>query len=409
MLLVDDNDKKKICARCKQELSIDNFYICRSGKINSYCKVCDRERKKNIKPIEPPKDLNFYKVCSCCGKKKLATEFHKHSRRKDGLSTQCKVCDSIQQASYKERYKNNLIPETKKCRMCNKIKESSEFSLHSRRSDRLSSFCKECESLITAKRPNYVKEHKLILPPGYVKICSMCKETKSPDDFYKSSYNLDGLQYVCKDCEKREERKAYNRIKSQEIIEKHCKICGSLYLAARSSSERCENCRQHTIPEQMFITILDKYGIEFSTECRVNNLSIWCDFYLPDYNMFIDISPTVTHSIIGKIGLFEPKDKDYHISRRLQIDNEGYVYINIWDWDNPIHIIEAILNKTLKIKKQDTPNIFWCRHSLKSFNWGNYDKQAILLSNLPSSEEQEKQLLKEGWLPVYDDGQILLY
>ena len=101
--------KTKICVRCKQELPIDNFYISKNGKINSYCKTCDKERKRDNKPTEPVLDLNSYKICTCCGQRKLVTEFSKHIRRKDGLSTQCKECCSTKQRQYKEKYKDNKM------------------------------------------------------------------------------------------------------------------------------------------------------------------------------------------------------------------------------------------------------------------------------------------------------------
>lgn len=244
-------EKTKVCARCKRDLPIDNFYIGKNGKINSYCKTCEKERKKDKKPIEPPSDLNFYKICTTCGQKKLATEFSRHSRRKDGLSTECKECSSKRQKQYKERYKDNETPKTKICPLCNKEKLASEFSICNRNPDHLNSYCKSCSKQFTDNiRLKYVKQHRIDLPDNYTKVCNICHKEKPASEFYKSSYNLDGLQYTCKECEKREERKIYNRMKSREIIEKQCKICNATFKAARNGSERCENCRQHTIPEE---------------------------------------------------------------------------------------------------------------------------------------------------------------
>lgn len=147
----------KICARCKQELDLSNFYIAKNGRVNSYCKTCDRERKKNNKPTEPPTDLNFYKTCSCCGQKRLATQFNKHKWRKDGLSTQCKTCDSIKQSKYAEKYKNNSAPETKLCIKCQKLKPASDFTFSSRSIDKLSTYCKDCNKKYAEIRKQMVK------------------------------------------------------------------------------------------------------------------------------------------------------------------------------------------------------------------------------------------------------------
>lgn len=391
--------KTKVCVRCKKELTIDNFYIDKNGKISSYCKECEKERKKNVKPIKPPEDLNFYKVCSICGQRKLATEFSKHSRRKDGLSTECKDCSSKRQKQYKEKYKDNETPKTKICPLCNKEKPASEFGYSSRNPDHLGTYCKAChKSYYTDNRLEYVKQHKITLPDNYTKVCNICYKEKPASEFYKSSYNIDGLQYVCKECEKREERKLYNIEYGKRIITKICKICGNEYRAARYSSDRCPNCRQHTIPEEIFIQLLNKYSVKFETEYKVNDLNIWCDFYLVDYNILIDINPTSTHSIIGKEGIFEAKSKDYHINRRKQIVENGYVYVSIWDWDRPENIIKAILNNSLIIDAKDYSNVFWCKNNLSSLKWGKYNKEDILSNEI-----------KEGYLPVYDDGQTLIY
>lgn len=397
--------KTKVCIRCKQELILDNFYINKDGKVNSYCKTCDKERKKDTKPIEPPTDLNFYKTCSCCGQKKLATEFNKHKRRKDGLSTQCKECDHIQQKQYAEKYKNNTIPKTKLCNECGIEKLASEFDFSARSFDRLSYRCKACSRKATAEYKNFVLTNRQPIPENYTKICAICKVNKPANAFYKSSYNWDGLQYTCKVCEKREERRIYNRNYGKQIITKKCKICGAEYQAARSSSDRCENCKQHTIPEEIFIQILKKHNIQYETEYRVNKLDIWCDFYLPKYKIFIDINPTATHSTINEKEVFESKPENYHINRRKQIIEEGYIYISIWDWDKPEDIILALINKTLEIKTTDEPNVYWCRNNLSSIKWGSYNKTDIL--DLTDREDSVK--ITENYAKIYDDGQTLIY
>lgn len=396
----------KVCARCKQELTLDNFYIAKSGKVNSYCKKCDKERKLDKKPVEPPKDLNFYKICSCCGQKKLATEFNKHKWRKDGLSTQCKECDSKKQKQYSVLYANNEIPKTKFCSICGKEKPALDFNFYSRSPDKLNSYCKECGKLYTQSRQNYAKEHKIKIDKNYKKVCSICGIAKPASEFYKSSYNLDGLQYTCKECEKREERKIYNRNYGKQIIEKKCKICGALFKAARNGTERCSNCRQHSIPETIFIELLKKYNINYETEYRVNNINIWCDFYLPDYNVLIDINPISTHSTIGKKNVFEAKNKNYHINRRLEANNNGYTYISIWDWDKPENIIKAIINRTLKIETQKEIRLFWGKNNLNSMRWGNYNSD---IYKIDDGTQDEQQMIAEGWLPIYDDGQKLIY
>jgi len=58
----------KICPQCRQDLSPENFYVRKSGRLNSWCKKCSRVRcQKNTKRYNLAK-LNitldeYYRLC----------------------------------------------------------------------------------------------------------------------------------------------------------------------------------------------------------------------------------------------------------------------------------------------------------------------------------------------------------
>lgn len=60
--------------------------------------------------------------CTKCKIKKVITEFHKDSTRKDSLSCWCKACIKIQQKRYYTRHKLNIKSKCKKYRSKNKEK-----------------------------------------------------------------------------------------------------------------------------------------------------------------------------------------------------------------------------------------------------------------------------------------------
>ena len=79
-------DGKKVCNRCLQEKSIDDFYQSK-GKIMCYCKQCHRELEKNRYNKKMEELNNFKKTLSCkkCGEKRfyLLDFHHKDKEKKD--------------------------------------------------------------------------------------------------------------------------------------------------------------------------------------------------------------------------------------------------------------------------------------------------------------------------------------
>jgi len=137
-------------------------------------------------------DCAKFKRCSRCGILKSIDEFHNSSSSSDRLSCYCKKCKTAKNLEKKKtkRIKRNIknieyLPKEKKCTKCGKIKQQSEFNLHSKSLDGLAWRCMECakksqresnlESIygITQKQYNELLEKQ----NG---ICAICGKT--PED-----------------------------------------------------------------------------------------------------------------------------------------------------------------------------------------------------------------------------------
>lgn len=72
------------------------------------------------------------------------------------------------------------------------------------------------------------------------------------------------------------------------------------------------------------------------------------DFYFPNNNLAIEISPTYTHQYISEdkedslVGL---TDKDYHYQKFKKYEDNGIELITVFDWEDPDKIVDLISNK----------------------------------------------------------------
>lgn len=109
--------------------------------------------------------------------------------------------------------------------------------------------------------------------------------------------------------------------------------------------------------------------------------------------MLIDINPTYAHSVIKTI--YSPKRKYYHWDRMKLANSNGYKYLSVWEWDNFENLVKAIKNNTLIIRQNQDIQKHWSKSKTsKHIIDNNFDEQ---------------QMIAEGWLPIYDDGQELVY
>ena len=75
-----------------------------------------------------------------------------------------------------------------------------------------------------------------------------------------------------------------------------------------------------------FAILLESYNIDYIMEYKIDNL--YYDFYLPKYNLLIEINPTYTHSTVKPRGMqtAKGKDKNYHYNKTMIMVIFAYVY-----------------------------------------------------------------------------------
>lgn len=96
---VAEEDRTKVCTKCGQRLSLDNFNKAGSaGRLRGDCRACQnafdlaRNAARRAADGPPPE----FKTCAQCGEaKRFTKEFYKtRSRAKWGLATECRTCAS---------------------------------------------------------------------------------------------------------------------------------------------------------------------------------------------------------------------------------------------------------------------------------------------------------------------------
>lgn len=362
------------CTKCGKTLDSNCFDKNKSKKsgYNSWCKQCKKElyEKTRQKKESIPEG---YKKCGKCKQIKPVSEFNKSSAY--GYQSYCKQCKKDKYNSTKN-YEPQQIG-TKLCSSCGKEKYINEFSINRKSIDGRSSRCKECISKYDASRIFSVQQEG-------TKYCPRCKQTLPIIEFCIARGNPDGRFYCCKSCAEEYQK---------EIVDKVCIYCGKQFKGKREIDYACPECKLHTVPENKLIQVLNKYNIDFISEYSLKN-KYWYDFYLPDYNILIDVSPTETHCAYTKNQIFTPKLPEYHYDRLQVAKLHNLKYINIWAWDNTERIVEAIVNNTLQIKQGNIQK-----------HWGKEKTSEHLFDN----NFNEQEMISEGWLPIYDDGQTLIY
>lgn len=150
--------KTKVCPRCKNVKSVIEFGNHCGGKLQSYCKSCQRE---------------------------YGREWNKKAYRKVGEGP----------------------PRSKKCRSCKIIKPHTDFyrTFNCESRDLLKASCIECLDFIRAAQE------------AGMKWCPCCREQKHKDDFYKMGIRPNGQ---CKKCNNDRTRKIWLSLPEKVRYEK---------------------------------------------------------------------------------------------------------------------------------------------------------------------------------------------
>lgn len=251
------SDGKKSCYKCKEYLSLDNYYKNPKNKdgLVSTCKKCKKQQQKlqeqrKTPEIQKQNALKLYplgiKHCLKCNEHLKLDCFNKCARYKSGLASHCKFCmaKAVQNSSNKNanRTKEEISKKLKQMRhegtkMCNSCKQKSPFdkfpkSIHN--ADGLNKKCTKCclksgENLREKYKKRTPEELKTIQESKFGTSmqpkCPRCLKCKPLNEFYEALYFKYGISRLCIECVsgKRQEMTRWVR---EYKSNKSCEICG---------------------------------------------------------------------------------------------------------------------------------------------------------------------------------------
>jgi hypothetical protein len=152
--------KEKECPHCHRFLPLSKFNKDKNTKdgLSCYCRKCLAKKSREYMRRWVEDRLQKINIsneieCARCHRFLPSSMFNKRKRKKSGLSSICRDCDSKRNKEYRERVireikkgqRKIIIPSTKKCRECKRVFPSTEFTKDIVSRDGLSSYCKECE------------------------------------------------------------------------------------------------------------------------------------------------------------------------------------------------------------------------------------------------------------------------
>ncbi len=136
-------------------------------------------------------------------------------------------------------------------------------------------------------------------------------------------------------------------------------------------------------PNRDFAKLLDDNGILYEREFVLETFAY--DFKIE--NFLVEINPTITHNTLLNVFGRKPISKDYHYRKTKLALSNGYMCIHVWDWTDIGKVIDVLKNKNFEYIESH-PVLHWYKTSSKSH---------IIT---------EDDLSNDGYLPVYDDGNL---
>lgn len=127
------------------------------------------------------------KYCRDCGHAKPCEEFHRRAGSPDGRNSRCRGCVKVHKRAYYEANRERLLVIQRERRA------SGEWGI--------------------LRRP-----HRMV-PATVDKKCVKCSTTKPWTNFNRCAANADGLQPVCRDCEKVQKRAYYETNRERLLAE----------------------------------------------------------------------------------------------------------------------------------------------------------------------------------------------
>lgn len=141
-----DTTLQKRCSRCKKSKPVENFKRDRSSGdgLCSWCKDCWKEFRSTLDYDVDPSVRE--KRCSRCKSIKLVDQFSSYRKSKDGLGSWCRQCASDDARARSQRLNYDVDPaiREKHCSKCDEIKLADQFDRNRRRKDGLQNRCRDC-------------------------------------------------------------------------------------------------------------------------------------------------------------------------------------------------------------------------------------------------------------------------
>lgn len=177
------------------------------------------------------------KRCPSCEETKPATEFAKNGKSRDGLNWQCRKCHSLRLKRKRIEYTainsiNDDRPAEKHCPDCKQVKPGSDFSSNVAQSDGLNVVCRLCDRVRNKRRVEKYRSRPVVSIPA-AKVCGHCRNEKPSAEFRKNGSAKDGLSSVCNVCAdasrsttmKRYRKENLNRDAYADLTKKACPKC----------------------------------------------------------------------------------------------------------------------------------------------------------------------------------------
>lgn len=318
------------------------------------------------------KKYNSYKtVCKYCGK-----EFIRKRLKNGKLSKSVYCSKECELATYEQKRK-----QEKRYRICEQCGKTFELHRLSSNKNKWSNekFCSdECF------KQNYFDRTK----NQFKSVCKYCGK-----EFIRQRYDNGKLSksVYCSDaCATKGQAEAYHKTCLEKYgIDYNCLLPQCL-LSSKKNQQTISKININ------FAEILSKYNIDYEMEFNDEGkiLNYFYDFYLSKYKLLIEINPTFSHSIVPNSLGWCVDSIDYHYNKTKTAKDRGYNCICIWDWDDKEKIVNAIINNTLQIKQGNIQK-----------HWGKDKTSEHVFDN----NFNEQEMISEGWSPIYDDGQTLIY
>lgn len=343
----------------KFKVSERNCEICGTlFTVNSNVqKVCSKECRRNFQ------EQSKMKVCPICNKQFIAKDYRRI------------IC-------YNNHYDN--------CSICGKQIEVSNRWVKNEKTE-----CKECRRQRTnldkygsvspwGNKDSY-KKAKLTMKERYGSEHSMhCEELK--DKYQKTMLERYGVT---------------NPFDSPELRSKIRETMKKKYGEEHNWKREDVKVKSHMSRSPNYISKINikfhdrllEEGIITEYEHKIN--TYWYDLVVKGEKIVIEINPTITHNSFFSIYNKKSKGRfpNYHLNKTKMATRFGYLCLHVWDWDNWDNIVDLIKNiNNCQITQLDSPRKCWSKGSEMFYDTDDCD---------------EVSLIKDGWLPVYDSGQLI--